>query len=124
MAIKHLEGRTIEEINKLNPDTVPFLKRPEVWSSPVVVPVVIGYGIYYIFYAIFWVFKWTFLSWLRPFTDARWLCKIGLHKQRTLKVDRNGNEHYYCRVCHLYATPRDLEELIKNQNKEEDESAW
>ena len=95
MAIKYLEGRNIKEI--LPPET-PIWERREVWRSPLVIFVLIGYVIYGISYGIFWAFKWIFFSWISPFSNSLFFCKIGFHKWRYIGTDQSY-ETYVCKRC-------------------------
>lgn len=98
MAVKHLKPYTEKELRKKNPD-IPIWKRREAWISPLAVLLVIGYAIFGIGYAILWVLRLLLLSWMRPFTDAKWLCKLGLHKWRFLNKNHEYTYHY-CKACH------------------------
>lgn len=97
MAIKHLPGFTDKEIKKKNPD-VPIWKRREVLLSPLVIFVGLGYGLFGITVAIIWILKWILFSWMAPFVEWKWLCKIGLHKYRLQSNGMHGRL-YKCKIC-------------------------
>ena len=90
------------------PKDVPFYKRREAWHSPLAVLLIIGYAIYYVAWTTLFVLKWIFISPIRPFTDSKKLCKIGLHKYRKV-TDVHGwssaNEtKYKCLICEKQKT--------------------
>jgi hypothetical protein len=98
MAIKHLIGKTVEEMNI---PRVPFWKRTEYWRSPLALILILGFIIYGISYAIFLTLKWVLFSWLRPFSNSIFFCKIGFHKYR--KLDTDGVDNHYCTnyICEI-----------------------
>jgi len=104
MAIKHLPGFTSEEIKKLNPD-IPFYERREIWMSPLAIPLIIGFIIFITFLGFSYAFKWIFLSWIVPFVNWKWFCKIELHKYRKIeqkieqRIEQDFQPKYVCIVC-------------------------
>ena len=98
MAIKHLSGYSKKELKKLNPD-IPVWKRKELIQSPFIIFIGLGYVFAGIFFAVFMIIRFLFLSPIRGFTDAKWLCKLGVHKMR--KYDHNSE---CCKICFYGAT--------------------
>lgn len=103
MAIKHLSGRTFKEIFG-NADDLPIWKRKEAWASPLAIILVIGYAAYGILFGVWWIIKWILFSWMRPFSNSRFLCKIGFHAYRKVAEDYETTT-YLCKICnktHVY----------------------
>lgn len=97
MAIKHLPGFTPKELRKKNPD-IPIWKRREILFSPLVILVGIGYAIFGIGYGIFFAIKWLIFSWVAPFFNWEFFCKIGFHKYRKKGRGYTSTE-YICKIC-------------------------
>ena len=102
-------GKNSNDIKK----DIPFWARKESWQSPLAIFLIAGFIIFGIFYAIFWILKWSLFSWMRPFSNSKFFCKMGFHKYRDdvelesklkLKLPKNKTiiseySYYICHVC-------------------------
>lgn len=81
-----------------NKDDVFFLKRREVWASPMVPFILIISAFYYFFFGIYWLGRWCYYSSIRPFSYSKNLCEKGFHKYRF--IEKSFSKSYYrCNIC-------------------------
>jgi len=82
---------------------IPFYERGEYIRSPFVIFIFLGYTVYGILYGLIYVFKWAFkwliFSWIRPFSNSEFFCKMGFHKYRKYMI-QEYYPAYKCVICH------------------------